>query len=71
MAKVLKCPTCNKTLEYLGNVSRRVYATNPPTWDGVYICRTDRVKAIVREGESLTLAPPPMDLDEYRRIDVG
>lgn len=70
MAKVLKCPTCRLALEYLGNVSRIVYPTNPPTWDGVYICRADRVKTVVREGESLNLAPPPADLDEYRRIVV-
>lgn len=70
MAKALKCSVCKKTMEYLGNVSKVVYATNPPTWDGVYICRTDRTKTIVREGESITCAPSPADLDEYRRIVV-
>lgn len=70
MAKALKCSVCKKTMEYLGNVSKIVYATNPPTWDGMYICRLDRLKTIVREGESLNLPPPPADLDEYRRIVV-
>jgi hypothetical protein len=65
-----KCPHCKKGMEYLGNVSRRVYATNPPTWDAVWICRANRVKAIVREGESVNCAPPPLDLDEYRSIVV-
>lgn len=70
MAKSLKCSVCKKTMEYLGNVSKIVYATNPPTWDGVYICRADRTKTIVREGESIECARPPTDLDEYRRVVV-
>lgn len=68
MARLLKCPICKQGMEYLGNVSGRVYATNPPSWDGVYICRKDRTKTIVREGDNGTVGLPPLDLDEYRRV---
>lgn len=70
MAKALKCPTCKQTMEYLGNVSRQIYTPVTPQWDGVYICRKDRVKTLVREGEEAIVAAPPLGLDEYRRIVV-
>jgi hypothetical protein len=68
--KSLKCPTCKKAMEYLGNVSKLVYTPITPQWDAVYICRKDRVKTLIREGEEAVVALPPLGLDEYRRITV-
>lgn len=66
----LKCPKCKRPMEYLGNVSRLMYSTNPPLWDGVYICRVDRLKTTIREGMAVDVAKPPPDLDEYRAVVV-
>lgn len=52
MKKIL-CKKCKQSMEFLGNISNIIYASYPPQWDEVYICRNCKEKKTLREHGAL------------------
>lgn len=51
----------------LGNISNMVFTSNPPQWDEVWVCHTDKIRLAVRvHGENVKdLA---IDIAKYRDV---
>lgn len=48
MGKKIICEVCKKPMENIGNVDNKVYTSNPPQWNEVYICVKDKRRKTVR-----------------------
>lgn len=64
----MNCSKCGNAMDNLGNIENKIYCSNPPQWDEVWVCHKCKLKRTIRIVGSGTLHNSKIDLSEYLEI---